>query len=90
MKVMYQQCPACNSKEAEKLDPKIRQCAHCGCVYGCCTIRHTRRYVLDEWEPGTQDMLNNNSIPYDFWLIDLKYRIHGWFNPTTGRITQTG
>lgn len=87
--IKYDRCPACSAAERERLSAKVMQCSRCSCVYGSCTTAHARRYVLDEWD-DTKGWEIQQMIPYDFWLTDRDDRIHGWYNPVTRKIVQTG
>jgi hypothetical protein len=92
----YTNCPACGGKKSKPYNPakpgmhSIRVCGHCEAVYGSCYLGDSYTIVQPEWE--TAEVEEGTERYYDFTCTGSQgqSRRHGWFNPATGRITQTG
>ncbi len=83
------ECPACSSKKSTTLHSGVEECSACGAVYGRCYLGTSYEFVLPYWD----DAPNCPEQKYfDFECLGSEglTRRHGWFNPETKKITQTG
>lgn len=91
------ECPCCDKELTVKaINAKylgiigVRECSHCGAVFGQCYKGDSYRVVLPQWHAG-------ETTPEDLFYYDLSVvgsagleRRHGWAHKTTRRIVQTG
>lgn len=85
----YNTCPACGSKLSRSTDHglQIYECVKCGAIYGNCYLGDSYGIVKPFFgEDGEQ------SIYFDLTCLGSEgiTRRHGWYNPETLLITQTG
>jgi len=87
------ECPGCSEpvSTGTKLGAGVVECAGCGGVISTYAIwlGDTYKYVSNDWDPkGSFD----GARYYDFSYLGSKGlgRRHGWFNPATKGIVQTG
>ncbi|MCP4599243.1 MAG: hypothetical protein GY847_01680 [Proteobacteria bacterium] len=84
-------CPACSSVNIEEAHP-VSSCQSCGAIFSdSIYLGDSYLYVLPIWDaPGACQ--EGDERYFDFTTIGSagRERRHGWFNPTTKKITQTG
>ena len=85
-------CPGCSHPQStphSKVD-NVVTCAGCGGIYTLSPIYRGESYqiVLPSWDEGEAA----EEVYYDLTVLgsDGIQRRHGWFNPATKQITQTG
>ena len=92
-------CPACMSDgetgehTASTTHATIYRCRQCGAIHGEAYLGSSFAVVKNEWElVDVANSIVGEEVYYDLTCIgsDGLTRRHGWFNPTTGRVTQTG
>ena len=84
-------CPSCSRiKGIRVIRDLVYECPECGCVFGSCYLGESYNYVLPYWSKS--DVPEENIRPYDLTCIGSEgiTRRHGWFDPETKRIVQTG
>ena len=86
-------CPSCDSTKLTTIDTGIEECSECKALF---TTHHvplgkTYAHVLPYWDEGTSTEQCEQRY-FDFQYLSSKGlgRRHGWFNPATRKITQTG
>ena len=86
-------CPACSAPESDSTTTEVRGIVVCG----GCGARYTveRVYLGDSYrivKPQWADRCSSRAVYFDFDVLGSGGvgRRHGWFDPTTGLITQTG
>jgi ribosomal protein L37AE/L43A len=88
-------CPACNAKRStpHATVSGVVTCKRCGAVYTTRAIYRGDSYalVLPQWD-AVGACADGAARYYDLELLgsDGLTRSHGWYNPATRRITQTG
>ena len=87
-------CPSCNglrNKPRADLGVQIWECRGCGSIHGTCYLGDSYAIVKDEWAPN-DPVVEARAIPYDLITLGNEgmRRRHGWFDPVTRCITQTG
>ena len=85
----YNSCPACGSKLSRSTDQglQIYECVKCGAIYGNCYLGDSYGIVKPFFgEDG------DRSVYFDLTCLGSEgiTRRHGWYNPETLLITQTG
>ena len=86
-------CPACSSTSSRAHERSgVRVCAACSCVFTERPIWRGDSFeiVLPAWDETDPALVEER--PFDLTVVgsDGLERRHGWFNPATRRITQTG
>lgn len=86
-------CPACSATASTPHEVDgVAVCSACGAIY---TTRHiykgdSYRIVLPQWETAAHDPETERYYDLSVLGSNGAERRHGWFNPATKRITQTG
>lgn len=84
------QCPACNGKLVKTIRVTVYQCRKCEAVFGSCYLGDSYGYVLPYFakEAVEPDQLRY----YDFECLGSAgiTRRHGWYDPATKLVHQTG
>ena len=83
-------CPGCSGRpgRATKVAGVVH-CQRCGGIFGSCTAAERLMLVSPEW--STDPDADSRAILFDLTITDKpRTREHGWFDPTTKQITQTG
>lgn len=84
-------CPACSSTKNENFGSyvNVRVCRACGAVHGRCYLGQSYSIVLPYWDDSVGE---TEEVYFDLDCLGSKgmTRRHGWYNPVTKRITQTG
>ena len=86
-------CPACSSTSSRAHDLSgVRVCAACSCIFTERAILRGDSFtiVLPSWDEAGIPI--EDERPFDLTVVGSAgvERRHGWFNPATRRITQTG
>jgi hypothetical protein len=87
----YPACPACSSVRREATQyPEVFTCRKCEAVYGDCYLGDSYAFVLPRWAPA--DIPSERCRYFDFMTVGSVgiERRHGWYDPVTKLITQTG
>lgn len=86
-------CPACDHVDGNKHDAKyVYTCVRCGAIFhnsGTLYLGDSYEYVLPLWD---EEFPTGDTRYFDFTVLSSEgiERRHGWFNPATKKITQTG
>lgn len=93
-------CPACSFQNSlpyrwnGREHPVVRKCQGCGGIFTQAdrhiNLGHSYELVANAWDTTEGDV---EQVYFDFTTIgpgDKIDRRHGWFNPVTRKITQTG
>ncbi len=81
-------CPGCGGRPGKATAvPSVRHCQGCGGIFGSCTAAEGLQLVRSEWAQGEAAQ---RAVSFDLTITDGGGRRHGWFDPVTRRITQTG
>lgn len=89
-------CPACSAENAREVSlasqPYVRfhRCKSCGCRFG--TLRSGDSFsVVNRQLTGDPDKIARE-VPFDFTILasDGVKRLHGFFDPRSGYVTQWG
>jgi len=85
----YAKCPACSGKRVKTDKPTIFRCAACDAIFGECWLGTSYEIVEPYWD---KDPNPAKTRYFDFMTLgsEGQSRRHGWYNPATKRITQTG
>jgi len=94
-------CPACSYRnvtesKASVEDGRYTICEKCEAIYGdYWGFRSTDKMVKREWDDSDVDIMETRYFDFTIMgLIEGEVQIigrrHGWFNPVTKKITQTG
>lgn len=87
-------CPGCGGRPGRPTSVAgVVHCQRCGGIFGSCAAAEAQTLVRSEW--STDPEADSRAIGFDLTITDLPReqgggRRHGWFDPTTKRITQTG
>lgn len=87
-------CPGCSGRPGRRTTVAgVVHCASCGGIFGSCTWAERQTLVSSTW--STDPEADSRAIMFDITVTDLPRsegggRSHGWFDPTTKQITQTG
>lgn len=87
-------CPGCGGRpgKATEVDGVVH-CQRCGGIFGYCYLGASYRLVREEWVDA-EDLAEagKRAIYFDLDCLGSRgiVRRHGWFDPVTRRITQTG
>jgi hypothetical protein len=91
----YTACPSCGSKRHRRnlpgLPAGVRVCTKCDAIFGRCYLGDSYGIVLPLWaKEGSYDP--EGVRYYDFLTTGSagQERRHGWYDPASKRITQTG
>lgn len=91
-------CPACSGDAGDATEiAGVYHCQRCGGIFGTCTGAEGLKLVRPAWatkadQPGADD----RAIYYDLTITPDTIagipgsRRHGWYDPKTRKITQTG
>jgi len=87
----YNACPACNGKrETKTAVAGVATCNGCGAIHGTCYKGDSYSLVLPQFttDPAADERVRY----YDLTVLGSKgiERRHGWYDPQTKLITQTG
>ena len=89
---MYELCPACNAPESTEFMVSIHRCVNCGALYGETTLEASYFLVRPEWATGPEAPVSEWQH-YDF-ICQMpdgsQIRRHGWADPISRKILQTG
>jgi hypothetical protein len=87
---MTTSCPACSGKRLRKVSGHVSvfECVRCEALFGTCYLGESYELVLPRWHRGPE----TKPRYYEFTTLGSEGvgRRHGWFEPTTRCITQTG
>lgn len=84
-------CPACNHLRAKPTDhPTIYECAKCSALHGSCYLGDSYYFVLPFWAVDPLERTNPRYFDLQCLGSEGVTRRHGWFDPETKRIVQTG
>ncbi len=83
-------CRSCsNGRRNKKIGAGVYQCGKCGALYGTCYLGDSYEYVLPHF--SREEVPADRTRHFDFTTIGSTVgRRHGWFDPVTRLITQTG
>ena len=83
-------CRNCNNSRGNKaIGNQIYQCGKCGAIYGDCWLGDSYNYVLPYF--SKEEIPPERWRYYDFTVVgSLIERRHGWYDPETKLIMQTG
>lgn len=90
--VQGKECPACSGTvHTEKQAHTVYQCHACSCLWSpSIYLGDSYGLVRPQW--STDPSADSRAIPFDFVCLGSAgiTRRHGWFDPQTRLITQTG
>jgi ribosomal protein L37AE/L43A len=87
----YTSCPACSSKaKAKTAHHSVFTCKTCKAIYGDCYLGESYG-IVKPWF-ASAEVAPEKTRYFDFMTLGSKgiERRHGWYDPATGLITQTG
>lgn len=84
---MYKGCPCCGAKKSSAVSTEIEGVVKCTCgaVYGECNAKDAEKIYRSEWYNGICECPE-----YVDLYIDGEHRFHGWVEPYSRKIVQTG
>lgn len=85
------ECPACSGKRHDATELiRVYRCKRCGAIFGECYLGDSYRLVLPYWAEA--DVPAERTRYFDLMTLGGEgiQRRHGWYDPETRRITQTG
>ena len=90
-------CPACNSKRHEDAGyasaPNLMRCKKCKAIHGSTYLGGVSSVVKNAFAPADlMPVAEARAVHYDITCLGSQgiKRIHGWFDPVTGYVTQVG
>lgn len=90
---IYDLCPACCHAESTVYKGTIRRCTACGAIFGETDADTSYSLVKPEWASEPNLPVSKWQY-YDFLITDPrtgeKHRRHGWADPVSRKILQTG
>ena len=88
----YESCPSCGAKICQREYKKttLVECGKCEAVYGNCYLGDSYSVVSNRWADVSTPAENERY--FDFTCLGSAgiTRRHGWYDPGSKRITQTG
>ena len=87
-------CPACSCRdiECDVVRFNVHRCAACEAIFAnTITLGDSYSIVQPSWDDNPNLPVGTERY-FDFTCLSSKgiVRRHGWYNPTTGKITQVG
>lgn len=88
------ECPACSSKRVKRVDGSwwMYRCQKCQAVFGDTYLGDSYAVVKPWFHPQADSVPQDAIRYYDFTCCGSAgiTRRHGWYDPATGYIIQTG
>lgn len=86
-------CPGCGGRPGKATEvPGVRHCQGCGGIFGTCYLGESYALVKPNLRPASKEA-DKRARYYDLTCLGSGNKItrrHGWFDPVTRLITQTG
>jgi len=89
----YEECPCCGVTPnfATFQFGWVQVCPNCGAMFGVApSYQETLKLVKSKWDDKDPEIFTEAYYDFMFPINGEAVRRHGWFNPATGCITQTG
>lgn len=85
-------CPACNHKKSRRVSILVERCTQCEAIFNRApmSLGDSYKYVLPRFTHEETPIDRQRHFDFQCLSSEGLIRRHGWFDPETRLITQTG